>query len=80
MGLGAILRIKFIGALGLASVREKRPAMDVAEGGTGCVMWFVVGRDVFCDWRGWRGGGLAGNIGISGWRAEALTRSDTSSG
>lgn len=66
LALGAILRIKFMVALGLDSAREKRPAVDVAEGGNGCVMLFVVGRDVFCDWRGWSGGGLAGNIGISG--------------
>lgn len=28
--------MKFIGALGLASAREKRPAAEVAEGGKGC--------------------------------------------
>jgi hypothetical protein len=33
---GWILRIKFIGALGLASARVKSPAVDVAEGGKGC--------------------------------------------
>lgn len=36
--LGATLRIKFIGALGFDSAREKRPAVEVAEGGNGCVM------------------------------------------
>ncbi len=33
---GWILRMKFMGALGLASAREKRPAVEVAEGGKGC--------------------------------------------
>jgi hypothetical protein len=33
---GWILRIKFIGALGLASARVKSPAVDVADGGNGC--------------------------------------------
>ncbi len=33
---GGILRMKFIGAFGLASAREKRPAVEVAEGGKGC--------------------------------------------
>jgi hypothetical protein len=31
-----ILRIKFIGALGLLSEREKRPDVEVADGGKGC--------------------------------------------
>ncbi len=33
---GGILRMKFIGALGLDSAREKRPAVEVADGGKGC--------------------------------------------
>jgi hypothetical protein len=33
---GWILRMKFIGAFGLASARENRPAVEVAEGGKGC--------------------------------------------
>ena len=31
-----ILRMKFIGALGLDSEREKRLDVDVADGGNGC--------------------------------------------
>ena len=30
------LRMKLIGPLGFASAREKRPAVEVAEGGNGC--------------------------------------------
>jgi hypothetical protein len=33
---GGILRMKFMGAFGFASAREKRPAVAVAEGGKGC--------------------------------------------
>jgi hypothetical protein len=33
---GWILRMKFMGAFGLASARENRPAVEVAEGGKGC--------------------------------------------
>jgi len=33
---GCIFRIKFMGAVGFASARVKRPAVEVAEGGNGC--------------------------------------------
>jgi hypothetical protein len=45
--LGAIFRMKFIGALGLDSARENRPAVDVADGGNGCCGCVVVERDWF---------------------------------
>ena len=52
--------MKFIGAFGFASAREKRPAVAVAEGGKGCCGWTFVrfgaaeeGRD----------GGLAAVVG-----------------
>lgn len=45
-----ILRIKLIGAFGVASAREKRPEEAVAEGGNGCWGWTFVRRSEPARW------------------------------
>lgn len=60
------LRIKFIGADGLAEARGKRPDAAVAEGGKGCWGCTFTRRMAFdgIDVEG-------GVIGIEGWRVLA---------
>ena len=67
-----ILRMKFIGALGLDSEREKRPEVEVAEGGNGC--W------VFAAFRAFAGGGTeaGGKSGMFGCETVACIKSETS--
>lgn len=82
--------MKFIGALGFASARENKPAVDVAEGGKGCcgytfVRTVVAGRrggTYACAWIGRFAdavatGGVAGKIGKLGYKVVACKRRET---
>lgn len=80
--------MKFIGALGLASARENKPAVDVAEGGKGCcgytfVRTVVAGRGgtYACAWKGTFVGtairGVFGKIGKLGYKVVACKRRET---
>lgn len=43
-----ILRMKFMGAVGLASARLNKPEVEVADGGKGCCGYMFVRRGDCC--------------------------------
>lgn len=69
VALRGTLRIKFIGADGLAEARGKRPDAAVAEGGKGCCGCTVT-RRMALDGMDVSGGVM----GIEGWRVVAWRR------
>jgi hypothetical protein len=80
---GGIFRIKFMGALGFASEREKSPEADVAEGGNGCCAWVFMREELAFECGGtyaWIGCAfdVGGKIGIFGCSIVACMRSETS--
>lgn len=85
--------MKFMGAVGLASAREKRfGTFDAAEGGNGCCEYTRVvtgGRETYgcaCTEKagfedgGAGAGGVAGNIGRLGCKVVACNRRETKCG